>query len=281
MKNSTDGVDRKQLSSSRFCVWDLPEKSLSICLRLTTVEWLDFEMTRSLALPVEGTEVGGLLLGRVEFDSGRRIIIEGFTPVSCEHRFGTAHHLSSPDKQLLQGQLARWQRGPGSNLYVVGYYRSHHREAFSLDEEDLLLGKEYFSKSVSVFLLIQPLVSRLVLGGFFFCEEGQVEREPTLLFPFSRTRLAQGETIVPCFSPGTVRQPVPAEAPDSEADLPGLVGESSPDRAPIPTGRSSTSYALAGETALSLAQDGGGGDSGPDTGRCGLQVPAEATMRLN
>ena len=236
MKNSTDGVNRKQLSSSRLCVWDLPEKSLSIRLRLSTVEWLDFEMTRSLALPLEGTEVGGLLLGRVEFDSGRRIIIEGFTPVSCEHRFGTVHHLSSQDKQLLQRQLARWQRGPSSNLYVVGYYRSHHREAFNLDGEDLLLAQEYFSKSISVFLLIQPLVSQLVLGGFFCCEEGKVEREPMLLFPFSRTRLAQGETIVPCFSSGIVRQPVPAQPADPDADLPGLVGESSPDLAPIPTG---------------------------------------------
>jgi len=89
MKNSTDDTDNKRFIGPTFSVWDVPDTELSVHLHLSTVEWLDYEITRSLTPPEGGAEVGGLLLGRIESDSRRRIIIEGFTPVSCEHQFGS------------------------------------------------------------------------------------------------------------------------------------------------------------------------------------------------
>ena len=171
-------------------MWDVPETELSVHLHLSTVEWLDYEITRSLTPPEGGAEVGGLLLGRIESDSRRRIIIEGFTPVPCEHQFGSVYHLSGSDKRLMHDQMARWHPGPGRKLYVVGYYRSHNREAVNLDDEDMLLAKEYLPNSVGAILLIQPSSARLAMGAFFFCEEGRVESNPKLVFPLNRTRLA-------------------------------------------------------------------------------------------
>ncbi len=243
MKNSTDGGENGRFSNPQFSVWDVHEGALSIGLHLSTVEWLDYEITRSLASPEEGIEVGGLLLGRTEVDTRRRIMIEGFTPVACEHLFGPAYHLSSADKRLLQEQMTRWNRGAGRSLHVVGYYRSHQREGVNLDDHDLLLAKEYFSDCESVFLLAQTLNARLIMGGLFVCRHGHVERQPRLMFPFDRTRLARGETTLP-YSPAEAVEVKPElpdtpypqpEVPESQAEPPVLVRESPPDRAPVQT----------------------------------------------
>jgi hypothetical protein len=168
---------------------------MAVHLHLSAVEWLDYEIRESLRAP-EGAEVGGLLLGRIESKAWNKVTIEGFTPVLCEHESGSLYHLSKSDKDLLQEQLFRWQRGPGRNLYVVGFYRSHNREDFSLDAEDVSLAKEFFSDSAGVFLLIKPVGQRDRVGGLFLCDEGHVERECNLIFPFSRSRLTHGETTL-------------------------------------------------------------------------------------
>ncbi len=190
---SSAGTGRLPISA--FCVWEIPDRGMAVHLHLSAVEWLDYEIRESLRAP-EGAEVGGLLLGRIESKAWNKITIEGFTPVLCEYESGSLYHLSKSDKDLLQEQLFRWQRGPGRNLYVVGFYRSHNREDFSLDGEDVSLAKEFFSDSVGVFLLIRPVGQRDRVGGLFLCDEGHVERECNLIFPFSRSRLTRGETTL-------------------------------------------------------------------------------------
>jgi protein TonB len=190
---SSAGTGRLPISA--FCVWEIPDRGMAVHLHLSAVEWLDYEIRESLRAQ-EGAEVGGLLLGRIESKAWNKVTIEGFTPVSCEYESGSLYHLSKSDKDLLQKQLFRWQRGPGRNLYVVGFYRSHNREDFSLDGEDVSLAKEFFSDSAGVFLLIKPVGQRDRVGGLFLCDEGHVGRECNLIFPFSRSRLTRGETTL-------------------------------------------------------------------------------------
>src|SRR4029453_15982233 len=190
---SSAGTGRLPISA--FCVWEIPDRGMAVHLHLSAVEWLDYEIRESLRAP-EGAEVGGLLLGRIESKAWNKVTIEGFTPVLCEYESGSLYPLSKSDKDLLQEQLFRWQRGPGRNLYVVGFYRSHNREDFSLDGEDVSLAKEFFSDSAGVFLLIKPVGQRDRVGGLFLCDEGHVERECNLIFPFSRSRLTRGETTL-------------------------------------------------------------------------------------
>jgi hypothetical protein len=233
MKNSTDDVDSKRFLGPTFSVWDVPETELSVHLHLSTVEWLDYEITRSLTSPEGGAEAGGLLLGRIESDSRRRIIIEGFTPVPCEHQFGSVYHLSVSDKRFMHDQLTRWHAGPGKKLYVVGYYRSHHRDELKLDDEDMLLAKEYLSNSVSVILLIQPSGARLGLGAFFFCEKGQVESEPKLVFPLNRTSLTHRPPDETNSSAEIELRPARSVLRHLRDDRSDLVSESMPERPPI------------------------------------------------
>ena len=147
MKNSTDDPDGKRFLGPTFSVWDIAETDLTVHMHLSTVEWLDYEITRSLTMPEGGGEVGGLLLGRIEIDSRRRIIIEGLTPVPCEYNSGRPITFRFPTNDSCG---IRWRDGvpvQAENLYVVGYYRSHNREAIALDEEDILLAREYFPES--------------------------------------------------------------------------------------------------------------------------------------
>ena len=234
MKNSTDDPDGKRFLGPAFSVWDIAQTDLTVHMHLSMVEWLDYEIARSLTLPEGGREVGGLLLGRIEIDSRRRIIIEGLTPVPCEHKLGSAYHLSVSDKRLLRDQMARWRSGPGRDLYVVGYYRSHNREAIALDEEDILLAREYFSNPLSAILVIRPEQIRLGLAALFFCEQGRVEPEPKLEFPLSRTKLAQRAAAVAGASVVELRPvPPPGEPGPVRVDRSVRISEPVPEPAPV------------------------------------------------
>src|SRR5215813_4157206 len=98
---SRNGAGIKRSSSSTFCTWEIPDKSVKIDLHLSTVEWIDFEMKKAIRFPAQGEEVSGLLLGRTESDVSRNIIIEGFTSLPREQEPGLAYRFSGPDKPIL------------------------------------------------------------------------------------------------------------------------------------------------------------------------------------
>ena len=116
-----------------------------------------------------------MLLGRTEPGASRNIIIEGFTSLPREHEPGIAYRFSGSDKPILKVQIDQWQPGLGKNLYAVGYYRSDRIGDFALDEQDAAVGKEYFSASTSVFLVVKPSLTEDSAGAFFLCENGEIE----------------------------------------------------------------------------------------------------------
>jgi hypothetical protein len=179
-----------------FCMWEVPGKAITIYLHPRIVGLLN-KVIQDSQYPIQGTEVGGLLLGTTELDTRCQIFVRDFTPVACEYQFGPSYYLSASDKRVLKEKIAWWQPGPGKYMYVVGYYRSHNRQGFNLDEEDHAVAREYFSDPASVFLLIKPFITQVSVGGFFFSEECQIQRESNLLFPFSQSKLMRGETTLP------------------------------------------------------------------------------------
>ena len=52
----------------------------------------------------------------------------------CEYASGPSYVLSANDKQQFKEAVERWQPSLDRDLYAVGYFRSHTRDGFSLDE---------------------------------------------------------------------------------------------------------------------------------------------------
>ena len=186
---SGNGAGTKRSSSATFCTWEIPDKGVKIDLHLSTVEWVDFEMKKALRFPAQGGEVSGLLLGRTEPGASGTSSLKGSHPCPESKnlhrvpvlRVGQAH-FESADRSVAAGSgkepLCGW----------VLPERSQWR--FRPDEQDAAVGKEYFSGSTSVFLLVKPSLTETSTGAFFLCENGEIKPDSKIIFPFNRTSLA-------------------------------------------------------------------------------------------
>src|SRR5690348_7637215 len=86
------------VSGLPFYLWEVPGKPVSIQLHFDVIDRLTPEILRGLgALKRRGAEVGGLLLGRTEPGSPRKITIEDFEPVPTEYLTGPSYNLSARD----------------------------------------------------------------------------------------------------------------------------------------------------------------------------------------
>ena len=141
----------------------------------------------------DGTEAGGILLGRAEQDRGAPVVfIDDFVPVPCSYRAGPLYDVSDENSVNLEAALLRTAlagcESPDAPA-VVGYYRSHMRDGLSLGSADLLTIDSYFQAPTSVFLLVKAVVgSKACTAGFFFWEDGHIQSE------FSSLEVALGRT---------------------------------------------------------------------------------------
>jgi len=142
-------------------------------------------------------EAFGILLGTVESDTNCTITVEAFEPAG-----------------VVEQHIRAWTPQPGSVQQVVGYYRSHLRSGFTLDEADRALFERCFPKEPRVALLVKPPKPVPGTGTFFLGEDGFLdEKRVTVEFPFDLGQL-------------TAEQPVavaaaPAPAPPAPRGLPG------------------------------------------------------------
>src|ERR1022692_1200590 len=103
---------------------------------------------------------------------------------------------------------------------VVGYFRSQTRPGLYLDQDDFAVFSQYFPEPWQVFLLVRPSTEGPAMGGFFFWEDGDINRRsPYRQFPFDRARLAEGDFPItggqPAVAPAP--RPVPVLVPKPEA----------------------------------------------------------------
>jgi hypothetical protein len=205
---------------SWYVSWSLDGRDLTIHLYLHVVDWLSEELSRSLKPGGKAGEARGILLGRIEPRARPEITIEGLAP------------LSSPDKQHLKEQLAKWKREDGRNVYAIGYYRSHRRREFELHAGDYALANECFANSENIFLLINRSPAGGSTGGFFLPQGRPIRKEPDLLFPLSRSLLRARETEARPVREEAAQLSAPEEAPPKpriSGSQPSLQ-ENAPDR---------------------------------------------------
>ena len=221
--------------------WEETERGIRIYMHSRMADRLQTEVSRAAASgPDGGTEVGGILLGRLEEERGKTILfIDDFVSVQCSHRDSPRYNLSEEDTPHLEAALLRAALAgcdsPAAPS-ILGYYRSHLRDGLSLSPTDLLLIDSYFQSPASVFLVVKTVAhTQACTAGFFFWEDGRVEPE------FSSLEVALGRTqaIEPSSPPAAV------ELPDLDAslddglpeDLTELFGKSpspQPDDVPAP-----------------------------------------------
>ncbi len=198
-------------------VWEDPGDSIMIQVNLDVIERLGSAVQQGLGGSARGNEIGGILLGRTLPGLGRAVVVEDFELVSSEHLRGASYTLSPKDRRVLGARLSR---RPAQQ--VVGYFRSHTRPGMYLDQDDFLAFSQYFPEAWQVFLLVRPSADGTATGGFFFWEDGDINRRSTYRqFPFDVAGLATGgypitgEQAPPVMAPRPMLVP-PATVPKAE-----------------------------------------------------------------
>ncbi len=176
-------------------VWESPARELAILLNLRLVDRL-----QQLIREAPEREIGGYLLGNCDEprrSSGSRVVVvEDFEPFPARGGEGPAYVLNPHDLKGLLRSLARARSKRGN--VPVGFFRSHLRKGLYLDQADFSLFQEHFSGPCDVFLLGRPDESGTPVAGFFFWEDGLLNRRNSYVtFPLDRAKLASaGNALV-------------------------------------------------------------------------------------
>lgn len=133
-------------------------------------------------------EIGGILYGY--FDDNYTVI-SSFEPIESEHRRGEAYTLTKRDQSRFGARLETRRRNKAE--IPVGFFRSHLRPGLFLDEGDNQVISSFFPDARQVVLLVRPAPDGTAVGGFFFWEDGEINRKQTYLsFPMSSRELEAG-----------------------------------------------------------------------------------------
>jgi hypothetical protein len=201
---------RMVASATAAYVWEDPGDSIMVQITLDVVGRLGEAVQNSLGTAPRGEEIGGILLGRSLPGAGRTVQIDDFELVPCQHLRGASYTLAPRDRESLGALLARHKTGR-----VVGYFRSHTRPGLYLDQDDFAIIGRYFSDPSDVALVVRHSADGPAVGGFFFWEEGDINRRaPYRQFPFDREQLLAGS-----FSISDRLAVAPAVAPHSPAPI--------------------------------------------------------------
>jgi hypothetical protein len=193
-----------------YYIWEVPGKPVVVHVKLDLVDRLAAEVMRGFgAVRKRGAEVGGLLIGTIEEGAPSLVRIDEFEAVPCEYRRGPSYLFSEDDGAAFENAYQRWRPSVTSNLYAVGYFRSHTRDGFAMAPEDVDLMDDCFPGLSNVALLIRPFGTKVSQAGFFFRENGKFLPATPLEFPLRRYELT-GEEPPP-------RRPMNERPPRAEA----------------------------------------------------------------
>jgi len=197
--------------------WEIAGKPVVIGISLELVDHLEREVVENFrSLNSRGSEIGGVLLGKIQPGNPSRVSVEGYELIPCDYARGPLYRFAESDVERFERTVA--QRSNGAGLRVVGFFRSHTRKGLSLDAEDIAFFSSHFREPQQVALLIRPYASKASTAGFFICENGTIEGETSYReFPFRRADLERGgASDVPAASEEAAAPapaPVPAESP--------------------------------------------------------------------
>jgi hypothetical protein len=178
--------------ASRYFLWGIPGQSLVIRMRLDLIDRLEAEIKRGfLAVPRGGAEVGGILIGAFCPGDPAMVNIDDFALVPCAYQSGPSFLLSEEDEAAFEETFKRWQPSASSSSYAVGYFRSHTREGFQLEPEDVELLDRFFPDPSHIALLIRPSAGRASTATFFARQHGVFPVTTASEFPLGRFELSQ------------------------------------------------------------------------------------------
>ena len=173
-----------------YHLWEVPGKSVSVQMNMDVIDRLSGAVLTGFgAIPRRGAEVGGILVGSIR-DSV--VHVEDFEPVACSYRRGPSYLLDEADAAAFAEAFEKWKPLPGKDQYTVGYYRSNTRDDAALSSEDRALCDKYFPPPSNVVLLIKPYATKVSTAGFITYENGRLDSESALEFPFRRFELEGG-----------------------------------------------------------------------------------------
>ena len=191
MIESTARAERvsPELSSRSGYTWEVPQKPVSVCLPFETIERLERMVIESFrSLTSRGSEIGGVLLGRIAPGSPSVVSVEDFELISCDYSRGPLYRLSDADMGRFERAIE--QHNGASGPRAVGYFRSHTRKGLSLDPDDLLFLDARFRDANHIALLVRPFATKASTAGIFIRENGAIHTESSYLeFPFRSSQL--------------------------------------------------------------------------------------------
>ena len=206
--------------------WEAAGSPVSVRLNLEVIDRVGAEVTNKFTdLTGRGSEIGGVLLGRIVNGSKKTFFVEAYEPIECDYADGPLFSLSEESKSRMVEQLHRLKTS--SPHSVLGFFRSHTRKSLSLDQSDLALIRDYFAGPATIFLLIKPFAAKPSTAGFFVWENGEIRMEESYCqFPFKRAELVVRlpEAIVrgdfDAVAPALVQNSVRQDADDALATAP-------------------------------------------------------------
>ena len=134
-----------------YYAWEVPGQAVIVHIRMDVVDRLAAEVMRGFgAVPKRGAEVGGVLIGSTRPGVPAVVRIDDFEAVACEYRRGPSYLFTEEDGRDFEDCWNRWQPSLSPSAYAVGYFRSHTRDGFSLEEEDVELLDQFFPSPTTV-----------------------------------------------------------------------------------------------------------------------------------
>ncbi|MEJ7606788.1 MAG: hypothetical protein WKF37_11100 [Bryobacteraceae bacterium] len=171
--------------ASEFLTWREGEQGAAVRLDRSVIERINVDVMRGFGVTRRrGTEAGGILLGSI---AGQTVTVVDYYAVACEYAYGPSYILSDSDSQLFREAVERFSSGPEDDKRPVGYFRSHTRDGFELDENDTAIFTRHFRHPGQLILLVKPYVTKSNTAAIFIPANGKV---PTGVeareFPFAK-----------------------------------------------------------------------------------------------
>ncbi len=221
------------------------------------------------SLPRGGTEIGGILLGRVEKGS---VTITDWIAVECEHAHGPSFTLSETDQSRFSRKLAEAARNGDSGVRPVGWYHSHTRSDIFLSEADVKLHNRFFPEPWQLALVLKPHALLPTRAGFFFREgDGSIRADESYReialepLPIGNMTIKEPPRPVPVPEPLDLFEPEPEPEPEPMA-------ETAPEPEPVFEPVEETPAPPAGNPLPAFAA------GGPERPRRRWMLPAVVTM---
>ncbi len=201
--------------------WEIPDKPLTVYLSLDLIDRLEPEVVRQFkSVSSAGSEIGGVLLGRVVSGSRRAVCVEAVEAVECGYSRGPLYLLSAADEERMEEVVTRVRP---ETRQVLGFFRSNTRNKLVFSEEDLRLARTCFSDPDQVFLRGRPVAMKSSSAGLFVVDQGRIRYRT---FPFHRAELVK--SFADCLA-----EP-PEETPASAVPEPEQAPAAPVESAPIP-----------------------------------------------